>query len=156
MRGRFNPADGQLYLVGMRGWQTDANRDGCFQRVRYTGKPANLPLSARVRKGAIDLTFTDPLDKVAATDPDSYSLAWCNLRYTGNYGSDEYWVSDPNRKGREPLPIDSLGLSADGKTVTFEIPALKPCSYLVLKYRLKAADGTPLSQELSYTINRIP
>ncbi len=156
MRGRFNAADGQLYLVGMRGWQTDANRDGCFQRVRYTGKPANLPLSARVRKDGIEVTFTDPLDRETASDAERWSASWCDLRYTGNYGSDEYWVSDPNRKGREPLPIQGAKLSPDGKTVSLAIEGLKPCAYLVLKYRLKAADGTPISQEFSYTINRLP
>src|SRR5439155_26961569 len=45
MRARFNPADGQLYVSGMKGWQSDANRDGCFHRIRYTGKPANTPVA---------------------------------------------------------------------------------------------------------------
>src|SRR5262249_1579054 len=33
-RGRFRSQDGHLYLVGLRGWQTAAVRDGCLQRVR--------------------------------------------------------------------------------------------------------------------------
>jgi hypothetical protein len=156
MRGRMNPVDGQMYMVGMRGWQTDANRDGCFQRVRYTGKPANLPLEAKVTSTGLAITFTDPLDKETASSVDSYSAAWCNLRWTANYGSDEYWVSDPNKKGREPLPIQSATLSADGKTVTLAIDGLKPVYYVALKYSLKAADGTPIRQELDYTINRVP
>ncbi len=32
-RGRFNPADGQLYVSGMTGWGTYSPDDGCFQRV---------------------------------------------------------------------------------------------------------------------------
>jgi glucose/arabinose dehydrogenase len=43
MRPRFNPADGQLYLCGMKGWQTNAAKDACFHRVRLTGTPANMP-----------------------------------------------------------------------------------------------------------------
>ena len=39
MRARFSPADGQLYVAGLKGWQTDSAHDGCLQRVRYTGKP---------------------------------------------------------------------------------------------------------------------
>jgi hypothetical protein len=156
MRGRFNPGDGQLYVVGMRGWQTDANRDGCFQRVRYTGKPAYLPLRARVTPRGIDLTFTDPLDKETAGDVDSYSATWCNLRWTSGYGSDEYWVSDPDKKGREPLPIRGASVSSDGRTVSLAIEGLRPVYYLVLRYRFKAADGAPISQELTYTINRAP
>ncbi|HXX94535.1 MAG TPA: DUF6797 domain-containing protein [Planctomycetota bacterium] len=156
MRGRFNPVDGQMYLVGMRGWQTDANRDGCFQRVRYTGKPANLPLEAKVTSGGLSITFTDPLDRESAASVDSYSATWANLRWTAAYGSDEYWVSDPNKKGREPLPIKSASLSADGKTVTLEIDGLKPVYYVRLNYRLRSADGAPIRQELDYTINRVP
>src|SRR6185295_3644043 len=36
-RARFNAKDGQLYLTGLKGWQTTAARDGAFQRVRFTG-----------------------------------------------------------------------------------------------------------------------
>ena len=49
MRARFNggraypKGDGQLYLCGLKGWQTNAGRDGAFQRVRYTGKPWRAP-----------------------------------------------------------------------------------------------------------------
>ncbi|MFK7821045.1 MAG: LamG-like jellyroll fold domain-containing protein, partial [Planctomycetaceae bacterium] len=31
----FNPKDGQLYVVGLDGWQTGAVQDGSLQRVRY-------------------------------------------------------------------------------------------------------------------------
>ena len=37
MRARFNPHDGQLYVSGLKGWQTSGAKDGCLQRVRYTG-----------------------------------------------------------------------------------------------------------------------
>src|SRR6185295_2626982 len=39
MRARANATDGQVYCVGMKGWQTSAPKTGCVQRVRYTGKP---------------------------------------------------------------------------------------------------------------------
>ena len=156
MRGRFNPGDGQMYFVGMRGWQTDATRDGCFQRVRYTGKPIHMPLSAKVTSTGINLLFTDPLDAESAGSADSYSAAWCNLRWTGDYGSPEFWVSQPNKQGREPLPIQAASLLPDGKTVALKIDGLKPVHHLVIKYKIKGADGTPINQELDYTINKVP
>ncbi len=156
MRGRFNPADGQLYVVGMRGWQTDAPREGAFQRVRYTGKPLHSPLAVKVTSQGLDLTFPNALEKETAAAVDSYSAQWCNLRWTAAYGSDEFWVSDPKKKGREPLPIQGATLSADGKTVSLRIPGLKPVYCLILRYRMKAADGTAISQEIDYTINRAP
>jgi hypothetical protein len=156
MRGRMNPVDGQLYVVGMRGWQTDGQREGCFQRVRYTGKPANMPHSAKVTKAGIEITFTDPLDVESAGNADNYIADWCVLKWTGAYGSDEFWVSDPKKKGREKLPIQGAKVSADGKTVSLQIDGLKPCHYLAIRYRLKAADGSAVNQELDYTINASP
>src|SRR5262249_43915812 len=43
-RGRFHPKDGQLYVTGMDGWGSYAQADGCFQRIRYTGKPVQVPV----------------------------------------------------------------------------------------------------------------
>jgi hypothetical protein len=156
MRGRMNPVDGQMYLVGMKGWQTDAARDGCFQRIRYTGKPANMPLEAHVTSSGLSLTFTDKVDPESAGDVDRYTASWCNLRWTADYGSPEFWVSEPNRKGREPLPIQAVSAGSDGKTVNLKIPGLKPVHHLVLKYKIKGADGTAMNQEVDFTINRVP
>jgi hypothetical protein len=156
MRGRFNPVDGQLYLVGMRGWQTDGQLAGCFQRVRYTGKPANLPLSAKVTPKGIEFTFTDPLDRASAENLQNISAAWANLKWTGAYGSDEFWVSDPKKKGREPLEIRAARLLPDGKTLALDIPGLKPVYYAVFRWNLRGADGAEFRQEVAYTINRLP
>jgi hypothetical protein len=150
MRGRFNPVDGQLYVVGMRGWQTDAQREGCFQRVRYTGKPANFPRSAKVTPSGLEITFTDALDRETAGSADSFVADWCQ------YGSPEFNVSDPKKRGREKLEIQGASLSADGKTVSLKIDGLQPVYYLSLRYKIRGADGTPLSQELIYTINSVP
>jgi hypothetical protein len=145
-----------MYLVGMRGWQTDGSRDGCFQRVRYTGKPVNMPLRAKVNASGIDVTFTDPLDPETAGSADSYSAEWCNLRWTGDYGSPEFWVSEPSKKGREPLPVQSATVLPDGKTVSLKLGKLQPVHHLVIRYKIRGADGSAISQELDYTINRIP
>jgi hypothetical protein len=152
----MHPTDGQLYVVGMRGWQTDGQRDGCFQRVRYTGKPANMPLSAKVTKTGLEVTFSDPLDPASAGNLDNYVADWANLKWTGAYGSPEYWVSDPNKQGREKLPIQAVQVSADGRTLTLQIDGLQPVYYLSLRYRLKGADGAAMNQELDYTINQQP
>ena len=39
MRGRMNPRDSQVYVCGLRGWQTTGVKNGALQRVRYTGAP---------------------------------------------------------------------------------------------------------------------
>jgi glucose/arabinose dehydrogenase len=156
MRGRFNAVDGQMYFVGMRGWQTDGTRDGCFERIRFTGKAINMPLTAKVSAGAIAITFTDKLDGETAGAADSYSAEGCNIRWTGDYGSPEFWITQPAKKGREPLPVQSASLLPDGKTVSLKIEGLKPMHHLVIRYKIKGADGAAISQELDYTINKIP
>ncbi len=90
MRPKFNDHDGQLYVAGLRGWQSSAATDAAFQRVRYTGKPANMVTGLKVKKGEIDLTFTDPVDPEDATDADSFEIEQWNYLWCSEYGSDDY------------------------------------------------------------------
>jgi hypothetical protein len=66
MRARFNPKDGQLYVVGLRGWQTTAVKNGCLQRVRYTGEKVRTPLDLKVSAGRVEVRFGEPLDAAVA------------------------------------------------------------------------------------------
>ena len=74
MRGRFNPHDGQLYVTGLRGWVSAAVKDGCFQRVRFTGQTPHLPRQIRTLENGLALSFCVPLNRESAEDPDSYSI----------------------------------------------------------------------------------
>jgi hypothetical protein len=156
MRARFNPKDGQLYVSGLKGWQSDANRDGCFHRIRYTGKPTNTPISLHVLKDGVQFSFSDPLDTASAGDVQNYSVEWFNVVRSSAYGSPEFYVSDAKKKGREPVDVDSVTVGPDRKTVTLKIPGIKPVTNMVIKYKLKAADGTIIDQEIDNTINVIP
>src|SRR4029434_9208145 len=48
MRARFPAVDGRLYVCGLKGWQTAGARDAALQRVRYTGRPVNMPTTLHV------------------------------------------------------------------------------------------------------------
>ena len=156
MRRRFNPADGQLYVGGLKGWQTVAGRDGAFQRVRYTGKIVRDVKALHVLSDGIQITFTVPLNKESATDAENYAAQRWNYRWTKRYGSDEYKLSDPNQIGRDTVEIKSVTLSVDGKTVTLAIPDIKPVMQMSIKFRIDAADKTPIELEIDHTINRVP
>ena len=52
-RGRMNPADGQLYVSGMTGWGSYTPLDGSFQRVRYTGEPAQVPVAFHAHQNGV-------------------------------------------------------------------------------------------------------
>jgi hypothetical protein len=156
MRARFNPEDGQLYVAGLSEWQSNAAKVTGFDRVRYTGRPVYSVNGLRVVKGGLELTFTQPLDPAAATDAQNFSGKRWNYKRTSNYGSPEMSVDDPAKPGRDPISITGARLSQDGKTLTVEIADLKPVMQQSLKFALKAADGTPIAQEIQHTIHMIP
>ena len=156
MRGRFSPEDGQLYIAGMRGWQTNGQRDpGCY-RVRYTGKPVNTALHYHITKTGMEIEFTNPLDPQEANDAGNYSGEWWGVIGTEQYGSKEFKISDPKKEGHEPIVVKSAKLSADGKKVALEIQDIKAVTNINVKYKLKAADGTAIKEEIDATINRMP
>lgn len=155
MRGRFSPHDGQLYVTGMRGWQTNAVHDGCLQRIRYTGKNLLLPVAWKAEKGAIVLTFDQPLDRELTEDPEGYSLEQWNYQYTGNYGSKDYSVNKPGVEGHDAVTIKDAKLSADGKTLRLIIPDLKPVMQFKLKYDLESVAGETMRGEAYGTIHEI-
>jgi hypothetical protein len=156
MRARFNPRDGQLYVAGLKGWQTSGARDGALQRVRYTGKPARTAHDLHVHAHGIDLTFTEPLDPESAGNPENYGIQAWNYAWTKNYGSPEFSVADPARKGHDTMAIAAAKLSADGKTVSLEIPGLRPVMQMMIRVKVKAADGAPVAFDVYNTINKIP
>ena len=157
MRPRFNPVDGQLYNAGLRGWQSNAAKEGGLDRIRFTGKPVQMVAGLKVTAGRVALTFTVPLDKAAAEDTQNYNGERWNYKRTSNYGSPELSVENPEKKGHDKLEIKSAKLSADGKTVTLEIPDLKPVMQQMIGFRnVKTATGAVLTAQVMHTINVIP
>lgn len=152
MRGRFHPADGQLYACGLVGWSSNAAIDGGFYRVRYTGKPVRLPAGVHVAKDAIELTFTAPLDRESAEDPERWTVRRWNYRWTGTYGSKNYKVSDPEKQGEDDVAVRKATLRG-GRTVVLEIPDLKPVMQMEIGYSIQAADGAAVKDRLWLTIN---
>jgi hypothetical protein len=154
MRGRCNPKDGQIYVCGLRGWQTDGSKDGGFYRVRYTGAPVHTPARFQPMKDGLRLEFTGELDPTSAADPANYALEQWNYLYTGMYGSPEFSAVDPSLKKHDQLEIKSARLASDKKTVLLEVADFKPVNQIKLKLRLQAADGTSFQQELYGTIHK--
>lgn len=154
MRARFNPRDGQLYLSGLKGWQTTAARDGCFHRVRFTGKTVNMPTKLNTGPDRITITFTDPLQKDDVV-ADSFSVEQWNYLWSEAYGSADYSVKEPGKKGRDTVAVKSATLSADGMTVTLEIPGLQPVMQMKIKLRLTAADGSKVSFDIANSIHAV-
>ncbi len=148
MRGAFHPQDGQLYVVGLDGWGDYSVRDGCFHRVRYTGKPVYKPRAFRVFSNGIRIQFTTPLDPDAVADPNRYFAHVWNYEYAKRYGSPEFSVKEPGSLGHDPLPVRSVKLLESGDAIFVEMPELEPVMQLHLRMHLQAADGHAFKTDL--------
>ena len=155
MRGRMNPKDGQVYVCGLRGWQTDGTKDGGFYRVRYAGKPVHMPTALHVKNDGIEIGFDQPIDETSARDLGNYSVEQWNYVYSGNYGSPDVSPDDPKKKGHDKVEVKSAQLAADRKTLFLAMP-VRPVMQMKIKFSLKAADGTPMHEEIYNTIHKVP
>ncbi len=154
-RARFNPVDGQLYVSGLRGWQTSGLDDGGFYRVRYSGRPVHMPLEFHASHNGVSITFTTPLDKSSATNPENYDIEQWNYKWSEEYGSPEYSVANPNARIHDRVAVKAIQLSADQKTVALAIPGIRPVDQIRIRFKLTAADATLIQQQLFCTIHAL-
>ncbi len=150
-RGRFHPKDGQLYVSGMAGWGTYTPSDGSFQRVRYTGAPAQVPTASHAVENGMLVSFALPLDPAVAGQPDRHFAQVWNYRFSAGYGSPELSPRHPGQPGHDPLAIRSAHVLPDGKTLFLEIPDLQPVNQLHL--HLRPDSGRPV--DLFATVHRL-
>ena len=157
MRGKFNRKDGQLYVAGLKGWQSNAGREGGLDRVRYTGRMVNMPSSLKVRDGGIEIGFTRKLDKELAEDPESFNLSGSDLRWTHDYGTGEFQVGHRGSagppKGRTRFPVKSAKLLPDGKSVFVEVENLQPVHMMQIDLDLETDDGEEIVTRIWNTIH---
>ncbi|MDB6154780.1 MAG: putative heme-binding protein, partial [Chthoniobacteraceae bacterium] len=131
-RGVFHPRDGQLYVTGMTGWITYAPEEGSFQRMRHTGSPDQAPIATEAHDNGVLLRFAQPLDQSLVSDTSRFFAQQWNYRYSAAYGSDEYSVRSPDRRGHDPLTVSSVHLIESGRALFVEIPQLQLSNVLHL------------------------
>jgi hypothetical protein len=156
MRARFHPLDGQLYVAGLKGWQTVGTRDGCLQRVRYSGGKLLLPVGLKTQRDGVAITFATELDASSANDSENYAVERWNYLWSDKYGSPEYKVSEPGQLGRDKMEIESTRLADDNRTVLIKVRDLRPAMQMRLQFRLRAATGEAINSEIHHTINALP
>jgi hypothetical protein len=158
MRGRFG-VDGELYVIGLQGWQTSAAKEGGFHRVRRTQAPLGLPVALRTCDPGVYVTFAEPLDAATAADAESWSVEIWNYVYSGNYGSPEVSLLHPERKveqgkpNRDALRVTAATLSPDRRTVRLAVDGMRPAHQMKITWNVDAADGRELRGELHNSIH---
>jgi azurin len=127
---RFNPKDGHLYVNGMAGWGTYTPKDGCFQRVRFTGGDKPVPVAFEARDNGVLIRFNQAVkDADAAT---CFAQCW-NYKYGPQYGSPEYSVKHADTPGHDPLEVRSVQKIDGGKALFLEIPQIVPANQIHLR-----------------------
>lgn len=144
--------DGSLYVGQIAfGWSGDRG----IQRIVYNGKPPMDVYTMNLTSNGFDLTFTQPVDKIAATDPKNYNFRHYYYKYqrkTKNEGADKSTQMDI-----QSVMVTQIKISPDQKKVSITLDSLKP-GYV---YELKLGDitnteGKPLANKLiCYTLNKL-
>lgn len=180
IHGRFHPMDGHLYIAGLTSWQSAGHGGdwGSFHRVRYTGKPLNIPVAVNTKKGGLELRFTEPLDTEIAREKSNYRIRQWTYPWTSQYGTrgKVYSAFNPGEASTDNVTIDSVQVSNDRKTVTLEIPTLRqdlaqtslgqlpglpdmvdtPMGIVMaIGYQLRFQNGSEASQQIHKTIHRV-
>ena len=158
MRARVNPADGQVYATGLQGWNGGGRiglRENGIQRLRYTGKPHRMVSNCQVESDGLRIDFNFALDRKTATNLKSYAAKHWNYHWRRNYGSDQYSPTT-DKPGAEKLNIVAAELSDDKTSVKLMVPDLKPVNQVHIIASLKDSAGTAFSEEIYWTIHRVP
>lgn len=153
MRGVFHPVNGQLYTCGLYGWAGNKTKAGGFYRVRYTGRPVNLPNELHVASDGLVVGFTDPLAPASATDPGNYDLKVWNLHWSATYGSPDFKLN--GQEGRDTWTVESAALSADRRSVFLKVPEIQPVMQSHLVFNLRTEAGDPLRNFVHHTIHKL-
>ncbi len=166
MRARFQK-DSSLYLLGFRGWQTNAATECAFQRVRYNpGVVVPVPEKMEYTPKGIRLKFPSKLDPELAQDISSYGAQRWNYVRGPQYGSGEFSVDHPDSAAEklamekeskdhvvhDTVAIESARLLPDGQTVELGLAGMKPCMTLKVTYDLENTDGKVMAGEMHGTV----
>lgn len=166
MRARFHPKNGQLYLIGFRGWQTNG-RDA-FQRVRYTGVTVPQPTELHAHKNGLLIRFSAPLDAKTAEDRQRYSLSKWNYVWGPQYGSGRFSIDERDEEAEKKAitvaskgdhnRIDTVTIAAaklleDGRTVFLYVPKMTPAMQMELKLDLQDPKGATVKETIYHTVH---
>ena len=157
MRLRVNPADGQVYGTGMSGWQGPAQgKDGCLQRLRYSGEPVKIIDRVRVVPKGLELRFSFAVDPKSACDAQSWRGEMWDYHWSREYGSDQFSVlKRGEEEGRDALAIQDIRLM-DERTVRLSIPDLQACDQFSLEMNFMDAQGNRFIEQVYLTVHEVP
>jgi hypothetical protein len=142
---------GHLFVGGTsRGWGSRGNKSFAIERLDWTGATPFEIHEMRARRDGFELTFTEPVDSLAAGKANSYKLSAYTYIFQASYGSP---VVDPSTP-----TVETVVVAPDRKSVRLVVKGLVPgCIHELHADGVRSAGGRPLvHKEAYYTLNYLP
>lgn len=151
--------DGKLYVGGCmnKAWAAVAPRQSSLDVVSWTGKTPFEVKSVHARPDGFELTFTQPVNKEYASDPEAYDLQQYDYRYHQTYGSKEY-DHDGKENSATAIEVTKAEVSKDRLKVRLRVKGWKPRYVTMIRpYDVENDEGDTLwNDTFYYTLNSIP
>ena len=152
MNVEFSPK-GQLIAGGFTTssqWPVRGKEPFALQRIDWNGVVPFEIREINIRKDGFLITFTQPVDKAAASNPDAYRITTYTHVYDGGYGSPEVDQTTARVTGATP--------SADGLSVRLSLDKITEDHIHDFDLsRITSQVGKPLLHTKAYyTVNEIP
>ena len=138
--------DGSLWIgQNAHGWLGDLG----IQRIVFTGNQPVDIYSMNLTEKGFDLTFTEPMEEFAATNPENFKFRHYYYKYQSKYGSDQFDIQN--------VPVTEIKISHDRKKVSLTLAALKTGYVYELSLGdIKTERGASLTNNLiCYTLNKL-
>jgi len=138
--------DGSLWIgQNAHGWLGDLG----IQRIVFTDKQPVDIYSMNLTEKGFDLTFTEPMEESAATNPENFKFRHYYYKYQSKYGSDQFDIQN--------VPVTEIKISHDRKKVSLTLAALKTGYVYELSLGdIKTERGASLTNNLiCYTLNKL-
>ena len=149
MANQFSPK-GQLIVGGTsRGWPIRGTKSFSLERVDWTGKTPFEIKEITVRPDGYRFTFTKPVDRKIAANPDTYKTLTYTYAYRQGYGGPEV--------DHEEREVKSASVSEDGLHADITLDLRQDYIHEFDLSPLKSASGEQLVHvHAYYTLNEIP
>lgn len=152
--------DGKLYVGGCQApvsWKAVAPLDFALERISYTGKLPFEVKDVHALRDGFELTFTQPVEAKAATDPESYGVTQYGYKYHAKYGSPEL-DHDGKENAATVIKIAGATVSPDKLKVRLKLEGWKT-GYVTMVRSLdvkNAAGESLVNDTFWYTLNQLP
>jgi mono/diheme cytochrome c family protein len=149
LNAAVDPADGTLFVAGLKIFGTAADQVAGLARLRYTGAPSLLARAVKPGEKGILIEFDSGVDP-SAVRPEAFVVERWDYHRTYGYGSLHYLPS--GAVGQEGLPVSGASLSRDGRRVYLSVSGMNATvMQMAVHWTLRSAGGEAMAGSAYFT-----